>query len=69
MELFEFEVAAADGVFTPAKATGAGKTISIVSPVKQPQRLRYAWKNNPLKANVFSLEGLPLSPFQLDLNQ
>ncbi len=69
MELFEFEVAAADGVYTPAKATGSGKTISIVSPVKQPQRLRYAWKNNPLKANVFSLEGLPLSPFQLDLNQ
>jgi sialate O-acetylesterase len=68
-QLFEFELAGADGRFQNAEATGQGNIITVTSPVATPVRLRYAWKNNPLKANVFSLEGLPLSPFQLDLNQ
>ena len=65
--LYEFEVAGADGRFVNAKATGKGTQITIESPVDTPQRIRYAWKNNPLRANVFGKNQLPMSPFQMDL--
>lgn len=67
--LNEFEVAAADGRFVPAQATADGRQIIITSPVEKPATVRYAWKNNPLRANAFTKEGLPLSPFQLDLTR
>lgn len=65
--LQEFEVAAADDVFHPAQAQAQGNVITIQSPVDKPCRVRYAWKNNPDHANVFSTDGLPMSPFQLTL--
>lgn len=65
--LHEFEVAAADGKFANAEAEGKGATIRIKSPVAAPAKVRYAWKNNPLKADVFSKEGLPMSPMQTDV--
>ena len=67
--LNEFEVAAADGRFMSAQARADGNRIVITSPVDAPATIRYAWKNNPLRANAFSLEGLPLVPFQLKLEE
>jgi sialate O-acetylesterase len=65
--LYEFELAGADGKYQNAEATGQGTRIVVSSSIAAPKTLRYAWKNNPLRANVFSKEGLPLSPCQLDV--
>ena len=32
------------------------------------RRLRYAWADNPVRANLFNVEGLPASPFELDVS-
>jgi sialate O-acetylesterase len=68
-ELFEFELAGQDGHFVNAQATGNGDVITITSPISEPVTVRYGWKNNPLKANVFGKNGLPMSPFQLRLTE
>lgn len=69
-----FEVAGADHVFYPAKAThfwqpGGGywdETIQIVCPeVKEPVALRYCFKNFQL-GNLKNGAGLPLFPFRTD---
>ena len=70
--LYEFEVAGDDGKFVNAEATADGNLITILSPLASdlsPQKVRYAWKDNPLKANVRSLSGLPMSSFELELNR
>ena len=70
-ELYEFEVAGDDGKYVNATATADGSRITILSPLASqpsPLKLRYAWKDNPLKANVRSLSGLPMSSFELNIN-
>ena len=66
-----FELAGSDGRFQNAEATATGSTITVSVPVGvangNPVTLRYAWKDNPLNADAYSIEGLPLSPFQLKL--
>ena len=66
-QFFEFELAGADGRFQNAEATGQGNIITVTSPVAAPVRLRYAWKNNPLRANVFGTTGLPMAPMQMEV--
>ena len=66
-QLYEFEVAGADGRFQNAEAVGQGSSIVLKTTVAAPQRVRYAWKNNPLRANVFGRNGLPMSPFQMEV--
>ena len=71
-ELYEFEVADSDGKYMNAEATADGSRITILSPLTShpsPLNLRYAWKDNPLKANVRSLSGLPMSSFELKLKE
>ena len=65
--LNEFEVAGEDGTFVNAEATADGNKIVVkaAAVLKSPLRVRYAWKDNPLKANVRSLGGLPMSSFEL----
>ena len=74
-ELYEFEVAGPDGKFENAEATADGNTIAVkatansqFSILNSQLRVRYAWKDNPLKANVRSLSGLPMSSFELNIN-
>jgi len=66
-----FELAGSDGRFINAEATAIGNTITVSVPVglsnKKPVILRYAWKDNPLDVDAYSLDGLPLSPFELQL--
>ena len=68
-ELHEFELAGADGRYVVARATSQGNTITLSSQVAQPVSVRYAWKNNPVRANAFSRSGLPMSPFQMAVHQ
>lgn len=65
--LYEFEVAGSDGLYVNAKAEGCGCRIVITSPVASPVSIRYAWKNNPIRANAYGRNGLPMSPFQRNL--
>ena len=67
--LYEFEIAGADGRFVNAEATGSGNTITLRSSVKSPKLVRYAWKNNPLKANVYGINGLPMAPLELSVEK
>ena len=71
-ELYTFEVAGEDGIFRNAAAHGDGNSCVIgdgQSVLRSPCTVRYAWKDNPLKANVRSLSGLPMSSFELKLKE
>ena len=75
-QLFEFEIAGPDGIYHNAEANGSGNTIEVKSLVNSRYSVpdygfsvRYAWKDNPTKANVRSLSGLPMSSFELKLNK
>ena len=67
-DLYTFEVADKNGIFHNVSAVGKGNVITLVSPAFVPAVVRYAWKDNPLKANVRSLSGLPMSSFELSIN-
>lgn len=56
-----------DGIhFFKASAVIKGKQVIVWSDtIKNPIVVRYAWANNPAKANLFSKAGLPVSPFQI----
>jgi sialate O-acetylesterase len=62
-----FEVAGADGVFSPANAKIEGDTVTVSSPtVPEPRYVRYAWANYaPVghQPNLYNAAGLPASPF------
>lgn len=62
--LCEFEVAGSDGRFSNAAARAVGNTVIIDSPVDNPIRVRHAWKDNPIQLNTYSLDGLPVGPFE-----
>ena len=69
--LNEFEIAGPDGRFVNVEATADANLITILTPhssLPTPQKVRYAWKDNPLKANVRSIDGLPMSSFELNIN-
>jgi sialate O-acetylesterase len=58
-----FEVAGADGKFSPAVAAVEGATVVVTSSsVPEPRFVRYGWANSP-RCNLFNGEGLPASPF------
>lgn len=69
-QLFEFELAGDDGRFVNAEAVGQGNIITVKAPdISNPKQLRYAWKDNPLRANVFGKNDLPMSPLQMAVEQ
>ncbi|HPN85110.1 MAG TPA: sialate O-acetylesterase, partial [Victivallales bacterium] len=60
-------IAGEDRIFHPANAVIEGNTILLSSDkVKNPVAARYAWADNPEKANLYNKEGLPASPFRTD---
>ena len=50
-----------------ATMSGSPATVSGTSSAGKPTAVRYAWKDNPLGVDAYSLDGLPLSPFELKL--
>lgn len=63
-----FELAGDDGEFQPATAKIKNNKVVLSSKkLKDPQKVRYAWSNNPEAANLFNKEGFPASPFRADL--
>ena len=68
--LYEFEVAGEDGIFHNVTAQGAKNIVLLdCASLSAPTAVRYAWKDNPLKANVRSLSGLPMSSFELKVKK
>ena len=68
--LYEFEVADKDGIFHNVTAQGAKNTVLLdCASLSAPTAVRYAWKDNPQKANVRSLSGLPMSSFELKVKK
>jgi sialate O-acetylesterase len=62
-----FAIAGSDQKFVWAEAALEGKDKIVVSSpqVQEPVAVRYAWADNPV-CNVYSREGLPLTPFRTD---
>ena len=75
-ELYGFEIAGNDGKYHNAAASSDGSRINVQCSMFNVQcsmfnvqSLRYAWKDDPQQANVRSLSGLPMSSFELKINQ
>ena len=64
-----FELAGSDGRFQNVEASADGNTIRLMAPMDQPVTIRYAWKDNPLGVDAYSLDGLPLSPFEWEIGK
>jgi sialate O-acetylesterase len=66
-----FEVAGNDHRFHNVEAISKGNVITLLNSnaTTTPCYVRYAWKDNPLSANVRSLSGLPMSSFELTIQQ
>ena len=67
--LMEFEVKGEDGKFHNAQASTDGKTVVITpaTSISSQPVIRFAWKDNPEKHNMKGKNGLPASPFQLEV--
>lgn len=62
-----FAVAGAEGRFVWAEARIEGDQVVVWSDaVPVPAAVRYAWGNNPARANLYNAEGLPAAPFRTD---
>lgn len=62
-----FTVAGANGEFQPADAVIKGDAVVVSSPaVPEPVAVRYGWANM-MNCNLANSEGLPASPFRMDM--
>ena len=62
-----FAIAGADHRWVWANAKVDGARVLVWSPsVKKPVAVRYAWADNPNKANLYNSEALPAAPFRTD---
>ena len=66
-DLLEFSIAGTNKKFVWAKAKIDGKSVLVWNDnIQNPVAVRYAWADNPAKANLYNKEGLPASPFRTD---
>jgi sialate O-acetylesterase len=62
-----FAIAGADHRWVWARAKLDGSRVLVWSAaVKHPIAIRYAWADNPERANLYNNEGLPAAPFRTD---
>jgi sialate O-acetylesterase len=65
-----FEIAGADGIFRAANASIQDNIVIVSSEsIQQPLAVRYAWTDNPEKANLIGDNGLPAGPFRLTVRK
>ena len=65
--LYEFTIAGADRIFHPARAQIVDDRVVVSSElVDRPVAVRYAWADNPQRANLYNRAGLPSGPFRTD---
>lgn len=66
--LRSFALQGSDGRWHWAQAQIQGNRVKVWSrEVRQPVRVRYAWADNPEDANLYNREGLPATPFELNV--
>ncbi|MFC3199402.1 sialate O-acetylesterase [Parapedobacter deserti] len=66
--LGEFAVAGADKKFVWAEAVICGDQVAVWNAaIPDPVYLRYAWADNPVNPNLANQEGLPASPFEIEI--
>ncbi len=67
--IHEVELASADRRFRNADARAEGQNLIVRLPegMEKATFLRYAWKNNPLRANLYGRTSLPASPFEMPI--
>ncbi|MEH3113890.1 sialate O-acetylesterase [Pedobacter terrae] len=69
-KLMGFALAGEDKVFYWAQARLVGDTVVLLSPmVLKPAFVRYAWADNPDRANLYNKAGLPASPFEAEVDK
>jgi len=62
-----FAIAGEDGIFKWAKAYLENDAITVWSDaIEEPKYVRYGWEDNPVQANIYNNEGLPMNPFRTD---
>jgi sialate O-acetylesterase len=67
-KLQHFAIAGSDKHFVWATAQLNGNQVIVSSDdVPNPAYVRYAWANNPDRANLYNKEGLPASPFEAEV--
>lgn len=63
-----FSIAGEDGFYQWAKAEIKNNQVIVWNDkIPKPVSVRYAWADNPDFANLYNKEGLPASPFQINL--
>ena len=71
-DLYTFEVCNnGNNTYQNVSAVGKGNVITLLVPQASQAsalKIRYAWKDDPKQANVRSLSGLPMSSFELSIN-
>ena len=71
-DLYTFEVCNnGNNTYQNVPAVGKGNVITLLVPQAlqaSALKIRYAWKDDPKQANVRSLSGLPMSSFELSIN-
>ena len=68
-KLTGFELAGTDKIFYWAEAEIVGNTVVLsIPPGLKPAFIRYAWADNPDRANLYNKTGLPASPFEAAVN-
>jgi sialate O-acetylesterase len=69
-ELAHFALSSEDGKFYWANARIEGdKVVVWHEDIESPVELRYAWADNPDFANLYNKEGLPASPFKVEIEK
>ncbi|MBA7530352.1 hypothetical protein ES705_22555 [subsurface metagenome] len=66
--LKHFAIAGSNGMYIWANAKIDGNKVIVWSDkmIDKPVTVRYAWADNPIRANLYNKEGLPASPFTTD---
>ena len=68
LELGGFELAGDDGIFVAASAAVSGNTVLVTwTQASVPSQVRYCWMDDPAGVNRLQVEGLPVSPFHLQI--